>query len=255
MARKREIAERLVQYGEAEVTDRIEGGPPDFTRDPAANQLLSDDPFAFLIAVVADQGVKAERAWMVPMELTRRIGHIDPIKMLADPGSVFRAFKEPSALHRYVETVPAWILSAADQVLRVYGGDASGIWNDEPTAVVLQERLRTFDGIGQKKAAMAVEILERDLGVSIRSMEGSDIAYDVHVRRVFLRTGLVERDDVDHMVETARTIYPDRPGALDAPAWSIGRTWCRPGVPDCPSCVLDAVCPRRIELGDQVRGG
>jgi len=41
-----------------------------------------------------------------------------------------------------------------------------------------------FSGIGQKKAAMAVEILERDLGVTIRELKGSDIAYDVHVRRV-----------------------------------------------------------------------
>jgi len=35
-----------------------------------------------------------------------------------------------------------------------------------------------FSGIGQKKAAMAVEILERDLGVTIRELKGSDIAYE-----------------------------------------------------------------------------
>jgi hypothetical protein len=32
----------------------------------------------------------------------------------------------------------------------------------------------------RRKAAMAVEILERDLGVAIGDMHGSDIAYDVH---------------------------------------------------------------------------
>jgi hypothetical protein len=42
---------------------------------------------------------------------------------------------------------------------------------------------------------MAVEILERQRGVAIHQMSGSDIAFDVHVRRVFLRTGLAERDD------------------------------------------------------------
>ena len=55
---------------------------------------------------------------------------------------------------------------------------------------MLHNRLDAFDGIGQKKAAMAVEILERDLRVSIKDLQGSDIAYDVHLRRVFLRTGL-----------------------------------------------------------------
>ncbi len=59
---------------------------------------------------------------------------------------------------------------------------------------------------------MAVEILERQRGTAIRHLEGSDIAFDVHVRRVFLRTGIAERDDQQHMVEAARRLHPDRPG-------------------------------------------
>src|SRR5690606_19454679 len=117
----------------------------------------------------------------------------------------------------------------------------------------LQGRLRAFDGIGQKKAAMAVEMLERDLGVEVRDMAGSDVAYDVHIRRVFLRSGLAEIDDVDHMVAVARRIYPERPGALDSPAWVIGRTWCRPANPMCMSCVLSDPCAKRINAGDSVR--
>jgi len=101
---------------------------------------------------------------------------------------------------------------------------------------------------------MAVEILERDLGVSLTDLSGSDIAYDVHVRRVFLRTGLAERDDVGHMVALARALHPQRPGALDNPAWDIGRRWCRAGVPDCPTCPLVTACPRFVEKGDHVHG-
>jgi endonuclease III len=59
-------------------------------------------------------------------------------------------------------------------------------------------------------------------------MGGGDIAYDVHVRRVFLRTGLASRDEVTHMVVVARALNPERPGALDLPAWDVGRRWCRP---------------------------
>jgi hypothetical protein len=40
---------------------------------------------------------------------------------------------------------------------------------------------------------MAVEILARDLGIPLREMSGSDVAYDVHLRRVFLRTGLADK--------------------------------------------------------------
>lgn len=54
---------------------------------------------------------------------------------------------------------------------------------------------------------MVVEILERNRGVPMREMRGSDIAHDVHVRRVFLRTNLADIDNFDHMVDVARTSW------------------------------------------------
>ena len=60
--------------------------------------------------------------------------------------------------------MPGWITAAARRVVRDYGGDASRIWTTEPaTAAAIRARFDAFDGIGQKKAAMAVEILARDL--------------------------------------------------------------------------------------------
>ena len=101
---------------------------------------------------------------------------------------------------------------------------------------------------------MAVEILARDLHKPLRQLSGGDVAYDVHLRRVFLRTGLARRDEVGHMVATARALYPERPGALDLPAWDVGRRWCRPANPDCASCPLTAACARLIHAGSRVRG-
>jgi hypothetical protein len=51
--------------------------------------------------------------------------------------------------------------------------------------------------------------LERDLHVPIADLSGSDVACDVHLRRVFMRTGLAEHDNVDHMVAVARSLHPD----------------------------------------------
>jgi len=152
-------------------------------------RLVIDDPFAFLLAVILDQGIKAERAWAGPYLLKLRLGHLDPARIAADPGAVQNAVKTPPTLQRYVNKIPAWIVAAASRVLRDYDSDAARIWTDQ-SAQEVQRRLDAFEGIGQKKAAMAVEILARDLRVPIRDLEGSDIAYDVHVRRVFLRTGL-----------------------------------------------------------------
>ena len=75
---------------------------------------------------------------------------------------------------------------------------------------------------------MAVELLERGFGVQIRDLEGSDVAFDVHVRRVFLRSALGDVDRLDDIVNRARQHHPERPGSLDGLAWQIGRRWCRP---------------------------
>jgi endonuclease III len=173
---------------------------------------------------------------------------------MAEPERLAEAVARRPSLHRYIKRVPAFILEASRIVMERYDGDAGSIWANEPRAADLQRRLREFPGISQKKAAMAVEILERDLRVPVRELGGSDIAFDVHIRRVFLRTGLAEDDDADHMINIARRLHPERPGALDPPTWIVGRSWCHPANPDCRACVLDSVCAHRIEIGREVRG-
>jgi uncharacterized HhH-GPD family protein len=252
-ADSRAVADRLLAHGRA-LAAAAGGAASRFTPGEAANALIHNDPFAFLIAVICDQGIVAERAWAVPYELRRRLGHLDAQRMAADPQVVVAAFGMSPALHRFVNQVAEWVLHAARVVTERYGGDAAGIWNDRPSAAALRSRFDAFAGIGQKKAAMAVEILERDLHVPLSDLSGSDIAYDVHVRRVFLRAGLARRDDVDEMVAAARALHPQRPGELDNPAWDIGRRWCHPRDPDCPGCPLVTACPRLIERGNAVKG-
>jgi len=249
LEQKQAIAAALLTYA-ASGENYVAAGS-ELTADAEADALVRRDPFAFLLAVIFDQGIPYERAWAGPLELQRRLGHLDPLRIAAEPESTRAAVQQPPKLHRFIENVPAWIVLAAARVLDHYSGDAERIWGDEPTARELQRRLTEFTGIGQKKAAMAVEILERDLRVPIREMEGSDVAYDIHVRRVFLRTGFADEDSMEHMVEMARQIHPERPGALDGPAWRVGKNWCHPQVPNCPECVLRHACPRLL---DRTRG-
>jgi uncharacterized HhH-GPD family protein len=237
------VVAALLRVGESlSADDLIAIGP-----DPESDELIRNDGYAFLLGVIFDQGIRYERAWHAPLELRQRLGHLDPVRIVEDPDAVRRAVAEPPALHRYGNNLPAWIVHAAQRVLDEYGADAERFWNDQPTAEELRRRLELFQGIGQKKAAMAVEILERQRGVTITHLQGSDIAFDVHVRRVFLRSGIAERDDQQHMIERARKLHPERPGALDYPAWWIGHEWCRPTDPLCPDCPIGATCPKLIE--------
>lgn len=198
--------------------------------------------------------MRYERAWEAPLELCRRLGHWDVRRIATEADAVCDAVRHPPVLHRWVEKTGERIVSAARRVVDQYGGDASRIWHDTPTAETLRRRFELFDGIGQKKSAMAVELLAREMGVEIEGMHGSDVAVDVHVRRVFLRTGVAARDDVGHMIEVARKLHPERPGELDNAVGEIGRQWCRPSAPDCDACPIGTACPRLLDRADGVRG-
>jgi uncharacterized HhH-GPD family protein len=248
---QKKVAAALLVYGRSH-DPKEKDSLLEFTTNPEANHLLRTNSFAFLCAVIFDQGVPAERAWLAPFLLQRRLGYLDPVKIAGNEAAVMAAIQQVPKLHRYINKMPSWIVRAAQRVLDRYGGDASAIWSDNPTADVLQKRFDDFVGIAQKKAAMAVEILERDLGVPVRNLERSDIAYDVHIRRVFLRTRIADRDDRDHMIAVARQLHPNRPGELDLPAWLVGRGWCHPGVPECAPCPLTEVCPKDIERAAHV---
>ena len=248
------VAATLLEHGST-LGPGNAGGTSDFTPDAEANELVRTDAFAFLTGVLFDQGVRAERAWIAPYLLRQRLGHLDPAQIVSNPEAIRRAVQMPPTLHRYVEKMPRWLVRAARRVQRDYHGDASTIWSDRPSAVELQQRFRAFDGIGQKKAAMAVGILNRNLDVRIPHMAGSDVAVDVHVRRVFLRSRIADRDHPDSMIAVARALHPSRPGALDWPAWDIGRNWCHAGTPDCGACPLTHVCPKDIERAARVTSG
>jgi uncharacterized HhH-GPD family protein len=231
----------LLEFGrqiESAFPSRRPAGVPDYSRE---------DPFAFLIAILLDQSVPAERAWAAPAVLRDRLGTLAPAALVADPAKLQSAMTIVPMPHRFPRRVSGWILSAAERVLGLYGGNASNLWSDRPTASDLMSRLEAFDGIGQKKAAMAVEILAAD-GWEIGELNGSDVAYDIHVRRVFMRANLVENDTLVDITEAARRLHPERPGALDLPAWSIGRKWCRPIRPNCAACPIVWACPSALRL-------
>lgn len=223
-----------------------------FTTDAAADELIRSCPEAFLLGVLFTQGIPAERAWAGPYLLRQRLGHLDLPRLAREPEAVERAVAAPPALHRFVHTLPRWITCAAQRLLSEYGGSASAIWLPRSHVLEVTERLLAFDGIGEKKAAMAVEILRRYFGVPLIGAECGTVAYDVHVRRVFLRSGMAEEDTQAAIRDAAALACPEAPGTLDLAAWLVGRQWCRPNEPCCDRCRIGDVCPRLVAR--QVQG-
>ncbi len=216
-----------------------------FSPNADANELVQKEPFAFLMAVLMDQMMPAEIVWTIPWELQGIWGHLDPKKIAEmTPDHIVRSFiRKP----RFPNNMASWIISAARKVNREYYGRADNIWNDNPLTSDLQNRFNSFEGISQKKASMATNILARDFRIPVRHYSGVDISVDQHVIRVFNRLGLTEDPSGADIVERARELHPDFPGELDLPVWEVGRTHCHPSNPECGNCQFDAICDKRID--------
>jgi len=171
-----------------------------------------------------------------------------------------RALREPQAtdcgggvLVRYWRKMAPWIREAAAKLVEEYDGDASTIWRGCATAGEVVERLDEFSGIGQKKAHMAARILHEDEEWQFKRWDQINVAVDVHIRRVFKRTGLTKDTSTQGIMAAATKLWPKYPGALDYPTWRIGVTWCRKRRADCSGehaedgrpCPLRGVCAKR----------
>jgi len=220
-----------------------------FTPNLEADKLIWNNPLAYLFAVILDQGMKAEKVWEIPYLLRQRLGHLDARKIANMPDEeIIAIFNQRPKLHRFPKTMALRVKKACQLLLEKYDGKAENIWNDNPRSDNLHRRFEEFDGIGQKKASMATNILVRDFGIDVKDERGIDISYDIHIRRVFLRTGLVEKDDMNLMIRTARKLNPEYPGVLDNPCWIIGREYCHPKNPKCDKCPISRVCPKLLNV-------
>jgi len=239
-----QIIQKLLEYDSIlhdKEVDFLERG---YSNIPQANELLKSDPNAFLFAVIFDQGIQAERAWSAPNQLKKRLGHLNIPRIIKEgSNNIVNVCKMKPALHRY-HYMGNWIWLAAKRLKENYNSNASNIWSSSPKALEVIKRLQEFKGIGQKKSNMAALLLYRDLKIPMKNLEGVDIAYDVHVRRVLLRTGLCKKDNIKHMIGTIRRYHPEFPAKLDGPLWHIGRNWCHARKVECRKCVLKVVCPK-----------
>jgi len=249
----------LLEYGKSLKNER-ENKKVDFVgsektpeRQPA-NKLLLQNPFAFLLAVIYDQGQKAEQSWRYPYELCKAINSDQPDNITEEQLIEFISsknlleldciFKSTEFQLRDWRTACPDTIRAVDIVLKKYNGKTSQIWEKgNPCPREITRRLQEFSGIAQKKGTMTPNILYRDLGwIDGNNLDEIDVSYDRHIRRIFLRTGLSNKGSLNRIVNAARELNPSYPGALDLPAWRIGRDYCDNRNPNCNQCPLTQKC-------------
>lgn len=137
-------------------------------QDPAADELLSRDPFALLVGMTLDQQYPMEHAFRGPLKLTERLGldRLDPAVVAEqDPDAFADLAATPPAIHRYGRSMAGRVQQLARAVVSDYDGDAATIWSTASSGQELYARLTALPGWGEMKARIFVALLGKQLGV------------------------------------------------------------------------------------------
>ena len=205
------------------------------------------NPFAFLIGASFDRGMDWKQAWEIPYHIKLR-GKLDPAILASMTEEELSSLLEslPRKPRYGTERGAKTLKDAASLVHDQFGSDAAAIWRDA-SPIEVKKRLQNIYGVAQGIASMVVRILHDDWGMFKGQEHQIDIKADVHVIRVFQRTGLTHSKAEEEAISAARHLNPKFPGELDWPAWKIGKDWCFPTKPQCNSCPLTAVCGKHIK--------
>lgn len=138
-------------------------------QDPAADRVLSDDPFALLVGMLLDQQYPMEHAFRGPAKILERFGTLDPAAIAdAEPDAFADLCATPPAIHRYGRSMAGRVQALAKVVVDEYDNDASRIWSDVGSAPVLMKRLTALPGYGEQKAKIFTALLAKQLDVKPR---------------------------------------------------------------------------------------
>ena len=140
-----------------------------FTGDDEADRLLVSDPLALLIGFALDQQVPVQKAFSGPMELKRRIGHLDPRRIaemdaeqLAD---VFRAASGAASLPGGHGGSRAGAVRLRGAGVRRTGGR---VWTEASDGRDLRARLKALPSFGDMKVRSMLGILSKRYRPSCR---------------------------------------------------------------------------------------
>ena len=153
------------------------------TGDDAADQVLSDDPFALLVGMMLDQQYPMEHAFRGPAKVLERLGTLDPARIAeADPEEFAALCATPPAIHRFPGSMAARLQELARIVAEEHGGDASRIWTGAGDGRDLLRRVMALPGFGKQKAQIFVALLAKQLDVRPQGWEAAvgDYALEGH---------------------------------------------------------------------------
>ena len=97
------------------------------TGDAAADQVLTDSPFALVVGMMLDQQYPMEHAFRGPAKVLERFGTLDPGQIAsADPEQFAALCSTPPAIHRFPGSMAARLQALAAMVVDMLADGAAG---------------------------------------------------------------------------------------------------------------------------------
>lgn len=137
------------------------------TGDAAADRLVNTNPLALLTAMLLDQQITMEWAFMGPHRLQERLGvELAPGAVAAiDPEDFAAAVAARPALHRFPGAMADRMLRLCHHLIDRYDSDAAAVWTGAATGAELFDRIRDLPGYGDEKAKILVAVLGKRFGI------------------------------------------------------------------------------------------
>lgn len=136
------------------------------TGDEEADRLLNTNGTALLIGMLLDQQVPMEWAFRGPATLAERLGHLDASRIAAmDRDEFVDVCRSKPAIHRFPTSMGERIHMLCEHLEAEYGGDGSRVWDDDPDASNLFDRLSALPGYGEEKSQIFLALLAKRFGV------------------------------------------------------------------------------------------
>jgi endonuclease III len=230
--------------------DEIDSQIVHFTGNKEIDSFLNDltnFPHAYVLACLMDRQIKAERAWKIPYLVCKKFESFDINDLSLIELKDYTKLFELEKLHRFNNTMAEIFYKAILKIKKDYEGNASKIWNNNPSSASVVYKFLDFEGSGIKISTMAANILARQFKIPFSDYYSIDISPDVHIKRVMKRIGYVpENAENDMIIYKARELNPVFPGIIDFSCWEIGRNWCKPNKPDCKNCIVKDDCKMNL---------
>jgi uncharacterized HhH-GPD family protein len=139
-------------------------------QDPAADALLSENPFALLVGMVLDQQIPLEVAFAGPKKIADRMGGFDAAAIADhDPDKFAALCSERPAVHRFPGSMAKRIQAVAQIIVDNYDGDAAALWTaGDPDGPELLRRLKELPGFGEQKARIFLALLGKQYSVTAK---------------------------------------------------------------------------------------